>query len=386
MYDLEQLRREEFPQSAELAYMNHAGISPLPQRTKREAQHAIEQLATDPNSFFGKYALPAFESLHEALARHINAASPAEIVSTTTTSAALNAVAQALQWQPGDNILFCDIEFPSNAYPWMSLERDGVEPRCVPADNGGLTIRRVEQYANEHTRAVAVSAVQFFTGHRADLTAIGRFCREHGILFIVDAIQCIGHMTFDVQAMNIDILATGGMKSLLALPGAGFLYVREEVAETMRPRAIHGNSTVDYIHWLAYDLTPQPGAARFSSGTPNVVGMLSIAPSLALIRELGTAHIDAHTTALARYAGDALTREGYEIITPMDAAGPILTFRSRYDSETTDRLLQYLDDNRIVVCKHLDAGVDAYIRMSFHCYNVKDEIDRFVEVLRGFVS
>lgn len=366
--------------------MNHAGISPLPQRTKREAQYAIEQLAIDPNSFFGKYALPAFESLHESLARHINAASPAEIVNATTTSAALNAVAQAIQWQPGDNILFCDLEFPSNAYPWMSLERDGVEPRCVPADNGGLTVRRVEQYADEHTRAVAVSAVQFFTGHRADLTAIGRFCREHDILFIVDAIQCIGHMTLDVQAMNIDVLATGGMKSLMALPGAGFLYVREAVAETMRPRAIHGNSTVDYIHWLAYDLRPQPGAARFSSGTPNVAGMLSIAPSLALIRELGPDNIDAHTTALTQYAGDALTREGYEVITPIDAAGPIMTFRSGYDSETTDRLLQYLDQNRIVVCKHLDAGVDAYIRMSFHCYNVTDEIDRFMKVLRGFVS
>jgi len=386
MYDIEQLRRDEFPHSAELAYMNHAGISPLPQRTKREAQHAIEQLAVNPNRFFGQYALPALENLYPAIARHINAASPGEIVAATTTSAALNAVAQAIQWRPGENILFCDLEFPSNTYPWMSLERDGVEPRCVPADNGGLTLRRVEQYADEHTRAVAVSAVQFFTGHRADLAAIGRFCRERDILFIVDAIQCIGHMAIDVQAMNIDVLATGGMKSLLALPGAGFLYVREAVAEAARPRAIHGNSTVDYIHWLAYDLTMSPGAARFAGGTPNVAGMLAITPSLALINELGPEHIDAHTTALTRYAGEALTDEGYEIITPLDAAGPILTFRSRYDSETTDRLLQYLDENQLVVCKHLDAGTDAYIRMSFHCYNVRAEVDRFVETLRGFVN
>ena len=386
MYDIEQLRRDEFPHSAEFAYLNHAGIAPLPQRTKRETQQAIERLSNNPTDFFGKYASPAFEALYASIARHINAASPGEIVAATSTSAALNAIAQAVEGQPGDNILFCDLEFPSNAYPWMSLARDGVEARRVPSDNGGLTLARVEQYADGHTRAVAVSAVQFFTGHRADLTAIGRFCRQNNILFIVDAIQAIGHMTFDVQAMNIDVLATGGMKSLMALPGTGFLYVREAVAEATRPRLIHGNSTVDYIHWLAYDLTMQPGAGRFASGTPNVAGLLSIAPSLKLIAELGPDNIDAHTTALTRYTGEALKREGYEIITPLDAAGPILTFRSRYDSETTDRLVSYLEQNRVVVCKHLDAGTDAYIRVSFHCYNIAEEVDRFMEALQGFVN
>ncbi len=386
MYDVERLRRDEFPHSAELTYLNHAGISPLPQRSKREVQFAAEQLATDPNNFFGQYAMPALEALNKSIARYINAVSATEIVATTTTSAALNAVAQAIVWQPGDNILFADIEFPSNAYPWMSLARDGVESRRVPADNGGLTLRRVEQYADERTRAVAVSAIQFFTGQKADLAAIGRFCRERDILFIVDAIQAIGHMVIDVQAMNIDVLATGGMKSLLALPGAGFLYVREAVAEAARPRLIHGNATVDYLHWLAYDLTPAPGAARFTGGTPNLPGMLSVASSLALLTELGPEHIDAHTTALTRYAADCLTREGYEVITPLDAAGPIVTFRSRYDAETTDRLLAHLNDRRVVVCKHLDAGTGVYIRSSFHCYNVPEEIDRLVDGLRSFVS
>ncbi len=115
-------------------------------------------------------------------------------------------------------------------------------------------------------------------------------------------------------------------------------------------------------------------------------GMLSIAPSLALINELGPDNIDAHTTNLTRYAGGILTDEGYEVITPMDAAGPIVTFRSRHDSETTDRLVEFLARRQIVICKHLDAGGDAFIRMSSHCYNNREDIDRFVEGLRGFVN
>lgn len=386
MYDIDQLRREEFPHSAELTYLNHAGISPLPQRTKRVVQWVIEQLATDPNGFFDKHASPAFMTVQGALAGHINAATPGEIVPVSATSVGLNAVAQAGEWRNGDNILFCDLEFPSNAYPWMSLARDGVEARCVPADNGGLTLRRVEEYADERTRAVAVSSVQFFTGHRADLTAIGRFCREHGILFIVDAIQSIGHMHFDVEAMNIDVLATGGMKSLLALPGAGFMYVREAVTKTMRPRAIYPNATADYLHWLDYNLTPLPGAARFSTGTLNVPGVLAIASSLALIQELDPESIDAHTTSLSYYAAKILSGEGMEVVTPMDAVGPIVTVHSPFDAPITDRLVAYLADRRIVVCKHLDALGAAYIRLSFHCYNTTAEIDRFAETMRGFVS
>ncbi len=386
MYDVKALRQTEFPNSATLTYLNHAGVSPLPQRTKREVQNAAEALSGNANAFFGTVALPAFDTVRADLAGLLNAASAADIALSTSTSAALNGVAQSIAWRPGDNIIFCDQEFPSNAYPWMSLARDGVEARPIPTEHGGLTVRALESYVDDKTRAVAVSAVQFFSGHRADLMALGRFCHQRGILFIVDAIQAIGHMPIDVEAMHIDVLASGGMKSLLALPGAGVLYVRRSLADQMEPRMIHGNSTVDYLHWLKYDLTPQPGAARLSAGTPNLVGVLSIAASLSLIRELGPANIDAHTTALTHYAIDILTDEGYEVVTPREFAGPITTFRSRHDSETTDRLVQFLAEQQIIVCKHLDAAGAPYIRASVHCYNVREDIDRLVEGLEAFAG
>jgi len=386
MFDLAQLRREEFPFSADLTYLNHAAIAPLPTRSKREIQQAVEGLSNNPSDYFTRHGLPGLEAMAVRAARHINAAAPAEIVAATSTSAALNAVAQAIEWRPGDNILFCDVEFPANAYPWLSLTRDGAASRCVPAQNGGLTLDRVRDFADEHTRAVAVSAVQFLSGQRADLAGIGRFCHENGLLFIVDAIQAIGHIPIDVQAMHIDVLATGGQKSLLSLPGVGFLYVRQAVAEQMRPRLIHSNATADYIHWLAYDLTPLPGAARFSSGTPNMAGVMGMNVSLSLLAELGTANIDAHTMGLTRYGAEKLVAAGYEIITPLDAAGPILTFCSPFDSATTDRLIQYLAERQVVVGKHLDTEGNAYVRLSFHAYNVPAEIDRCLSEMATFVS
>jgi selenocysteine lyase/cysteine desulfurase len=298
-----------------------------------------------------------------------------------TTSAGLNAVAQAIAWQPGDNVLFCDVEFPANAYPWLSLARDGVEARLVPATDGGLTLAALEPYVDDRTRVIAASAIQFFTGHRTDLTAVGRFCQERGILFVVDAIQAIGHMAIDVQAMHIDVLACGGQKSLLALPGQGFLYVRQAVAEQLRPRFIGSNATVDYLHWLKYDTTPAVAAQRFMSGTLNIPGIVAVVESLGLIRELGVENIDRHTRALSDRATAVLTHLGYRVLSPQPAQGPIVTFAVDLSSEEADALVAALARQHVALVKHLDKEGNAYLRLSFHCYNTFEEIERFGEIL-----
>src|SRR5690606_31424514 len=108
------------------------------------------------------------EQLTQEIAAYINAQSAQEIVPVPSTSAGLSAIARSVEWQPGDNVLFCEIEFPSNAYPWLSLERMGVEVRQVPAVDGGLTLEALAPLVDERTRLVAASAIQFFTGHRTN--------------------------------------------------------------------------------------------------------------------------------------------------------------------------------------------------------------------------
>lgn len=382
MYDLDYLRRTEFHDLNDTVYLNNAGIAPLPQRTQHAVREATRQLSVQPNRFWEMEAVPTALALNESLARHINADSPSEIVFVTTTSMAINLVAQAFEWHPGDNILLSEVEFPSNAYPWLSLVRDGVEVRRLPVLNGGLTVEAVESFTDENTRLIAASSVQFFSGHRTDLKSIGTFCHDHGIIFAVDAIQSIGHIGIDVQAMHIDILATGGQKSLLALPGTGFMYVRQALADRLNPRIISSNGTKDFLHWLHYDLTPLPGAARFNTGTPNLLGIFSIAASLELMNELTLEAIDSHTRELSIDAHQQLEGHGLEVITPIDAIGPIVTFRSPLPVDDTDTLVRRLAEREVVVVKHLDAGGNPYIRLSFHCYNTLEEIDRFLEIFQ----
>lgn len=386
MYNIEWLRETEFPLTQTEIYFQNAGIAPLPVRTRDRMQWAVAGLSAQPSNFWVSDVIPLAQAFQSELATLIHAAEAAEIVPITTTSAGLNLVAQAIPWQPGDNLAFCELEFPANAYPWLSLARDGVEARPVPAIDGGLTLEALAQMVDGRTRLVAASAIQFFTGHRTDLAAIGAFCRERGIWFVVDAIQAIGHIPIDVQAMNIDILATGGQKSLLAAPGIGFLYVRREVAAQMEPRQISSTSTRNYLHWLHYDLTPADAAQRFSGGSPNLVGMAGVVESVRLLQELGIAAIDAHTQGLTAVAHQTLTDLGYHVITPSTAYGPIVTCHSGRSQADTDALIHYLSDQHITITKHLDRPGNPYLRLSFHAYNTAAEIGQFAQVMQQWAT
>ncbi|PJF31913.1 MAG: hypothetical protein CUN51_02940 [Candidatus Thermofonsia Clade 1 bacterium] len=379
-YDVEALRAEQFPVAAQTVYLNHAGISPLPRRAVLAMHEANERLMYNPSVAFSWF-MEREQAMRHNAARLINAESADEIVGVQSTSLGLNLVAQALPWRSGDNILLCDVEFPSNAYPWMRLtEQYGVEVRLIPARNGGLSVESLAHAADSRTRLVAVSAVQFLSGHRSDLQAIGDFCHAHNLIFAVDAIQAAGHMPIDVQAMHIGILAAGGQKSLMAPPGQGFLYVRSDLAEQMRPTIVGPNATEDWIHWLKYDLTPLKGAARFTMGTPNVSGIVGLNESLALLLELGVPNIDAYVTALVRQTRERLLERGYSVLTPPDHAG-ILTFRAAPDDARTDALIKALAERHIVVVKHWDAHDVPYVRASFHCYNIWAESERLLAAL-----
>ncbi|MCC7210090.1 MAG: aminotransferase class V-fold PLP-dependent enzyme [Anaerolineae bacterium] len=380
-YDVQALREAEFPISRESVYMNHAGVSPVPRRSADAMRQVVEYLLMDPAAAFGASFMKTDHACRESFRALINAQSADEIVLVQSTSLALNYLATAIPWVSGQNVVLCDVEFPSNVYPWMKLAERGVETRIIPARDGGLTPDAVADAIDGQTRVVTVSAVQFFTGHRSDLAALGALCRERGILFVVDAIQAVGHMAIDVQGMNIAALASGGQKSLMGPPGQGFLYVRGDLIPDLSPAFLSAASVVDYLHWLQYKLTPLPGAARFNTGTPNIVGTAGLLASLSLLHELGVSNIDAYTTALAGYAVDSLRARGYEVITPA-AHGPIVTFRAAPDDATTSALVSGLAARRFFVVKHWDRQGNAYIRVSLHGYNTPDEIDRFLVALK----
>src|SRR5262249_10443577 len=137
------------------------------------------------------------------------------------------------------------------------------------------------------TRLVSLSFVEFATGFRNDLGAVGQLCRERGALFLVDAIQGLGVFPLDVRRTPVDFLAADGHKWLLGPEGAGILYVRRERVDELRAVEVGWGSVVqghDFDH-IALDLKPHAG--RWESGTLNAGGILALGASLGLVLEMG---------------------------------------------------------------------------------------------------
>jgi|GEM_PF-150245 len=379
-YDVSALRTAEFPQMLNWVNLDNAASAATPLRTLNKMKQALDEKIGTSEWHIGKYPLELLGAFMASAAKFVNAESPQEIVYVEGCSVGLNLIAQALALQPGDNILLCDLEYPANVYPWMSLQRDGVIVKQVPSVSGGLTLPALRAAVDEQTRVVAASALQFFSGHRTDLAAIGKFCRERNILFVVDAIQSLGHMLMDVRQMNIDVLVTGGHKSLMTMPGTGFMYVREAVCAGLKPRVIGALSTASWLHYLKYDLTPQPGAMRFLIGTPNLVGVAGLIESMALLTELNREAIDRHTIRLAAHTLRMAQERGYELTTPQGEHGSIATFKSKLGKDQTTAYLQKIvEEEGIAIGRHLDREGHPHLRISFHCYNTEEEIARGFE-------
>jgi len=171
-----------------------------------EARHSVERAWEEYETLD--------QDLRQVLGRLINA-SPEEIALVQNTAEGINIAAHAIPFQPGDNVIFCDMEYPANVYPWMNLERRGVEVRIVPNREGGLALDDLEATIDQRTRVVAASSVEFLTGFRNDLQSIGELCRAKGIYFVVDGIQSLGVIPLDVRKCQIDMLSCGGPKWLM---------------------------------------------------------------------------------------------------------------------------------------------------------------------------
>jgi cysteine desulfurase/selenocysteine lyase len=369
---LEELR-QEFSLTRELTFLNHAATSPLPGRTRAAMTRFIEKRRFVRQTWEEYETLD--QDLRQALAQLINA-SPDEIALVQNTAEGINIAAHAIPLQPGDNVVFCDMEYPANVYPWLNLERQGVEARIVPNREGGLALHDLEEHVDQRTRVVAASSVEFLTGFRNDLKDIGELCKARGIYFVVDGIQSLGVIPLDVRECHIDLLSCGGPKWLLGPCGLGFLFCRQELIEEMIPPYAGATSVVDFENFRDYDLTFLPDAKRFELGTPNLVGMVGLLASVNLLLEVGIEEIQHWTLHLTEVLIEDLQKRGYRIASCLrpEHRSAIVSF----PTPDVEADYQKLTANKVIVSLR-----ENYIRVSPHCYNTEEEVLRVGQVLDG---
>jgi selenocysteine lyase/cysteine desulfurase len=314
------------------------------------------------------------EEVRAAAARLIGARA-SEIAFVRSTSEGLSLVASGLAWEPGDNVVSVADEYPSNVYPWFGLQRFGVETRLLARPRLRFTADDVAAVVDARTRVVAVSAVDWQSGFRADLAALGELCRARGILFVIDGIQAVGAVQVDVAASGVDVLAAGGHKWLLGPEGCGLLFVSERVVERIRPVVLGWKSVANAGVYLPYHFDLRPDAARLEPGSAPHLGIHAFGAAIDLLLEVGLPAIEARVLDLTEQLAAGLQALGATILSPRAPAerSAILTFT--------------LDDTRVLYRTLVDAGIVVRprlggIRLAPHFYNDADDVARVLDVVR----
>jgi selenocysteine lyase/cysteine desulfurase len=363
-------RHPEFDQAPGLVYLNHAAVAPWPERTRvAVARFAAENQLHGARHYERWLTVEA--RLRGQLRRLIGAADDAEIALLKSTSEALSVVAHGLDWQPGESVVTAHEEFPSNRVVWQSLAPLGVTTRLVRLDGADDPEAVLFASVDDSTRLLSISAVQYASGLRMDLARIGAFCRERGILFCVDAIQQLGALPFDVEAIHADFVAADGHKWLLGPEGLALFYCRGEHLERLRLHQYGWHMLAERGDYTQQAWTPADDATRFECGSPNMLGIHGLSASLSLFEELGMATVAERIGHHAGRRADALAaRDDCELLSPADPerrAG-IVTFRPLVaDHAVLHRTLQQAG----LVCAKRAGG----IRLSPHFWHGDADID-----------
>ena len=373
MLDLETLR-SEFPVTRSWIYLNHAGIAPISLRVHRAMQGLLKDV--EENGMVNHAAwMETVQRTRIAAARMLNA-QPSEIAFVKNTTEGILIVASGIRWRRGDNVVIAEREFPANVYPWLNLKPKGVEVRFAREVEGCIPIEEVARLIDARTRVVSLSAVEFATGYRNDLDALGALCHERGVLFCVDAIQGLGALPVDVRRSNIDVLSADGHKWLLGPEGAGVFYCARAASRKIDVAGLGWGGVVNPTDFLNYDATPAPTAERFESGTLNTAGIYGLRAALDLLLSVGIAEIEARILALTDRLCAGLREKGYRVHSPRgpsEKSGIVTFSHERHDAGD---LLRRLREHRIV-----GALRDGKVRLSPHFYNTEAEIDRVIEIL-----
>ncbi len=349
---------------SDMVYLNHAAVAPLSFRVrdavdKYQTRRALKGIEPYP------WILKTIQETRELLAQMMGASAD-QIAFVMNTSDGINILAQGVDWQPGDHVLINDLEFPANAYPFLNLRRRGVEVDVIHAKNYKITKDQIAAQLTHQTKLVSLSHVQFATGAKADLTAIGKLCRERDILFAVDAIQSLPHSSVDVERDKIDFLACGGQKWMMSDTGIAFIYASDRALERMHQ---------GYLGWLSienpFDFTLRPeelrvGAGRFENGTLNFAGITALNASLKFFFAFGLKEMERAVLDLSGYLIDRLEQRGVEVITPKaetERAGIV-----SFNFPDAEKVFERLHHENIIISLR-----QGRLRVSPHFYNTEEE-------------
>jgi selenocysteine lyase/cysteine desulfurase len=359
-------------------FFHNAGHAPLLKPVKAVIESYLDELsqlsAADIES------IERLEQLRGNCAQLVGAEID-EIGFAGNTSYGLNLAVLGLNIQSGDEIIIADNEFPAVVYPFRALEQKGAVLRMAPTPDGHVSLEEIDRLVSPRTRMLVVSFVQYFNGHRNDIKAMGEFCCERDIFFVVDAIQGVGCCPLNAHECYIDLLACGGAKWLLSIPGSGFFFLSKDGKRDLRSYTTGWFGVdwqMDFTDMHHFDLEPFDDPRRYNLGTYPFAQLWALNAATNYLLDLGIDSIYRHSTELIdQVVSYVEASEFYEVRSSMkpEHRSGFISIASPAGAD----LAGYLSE-RGVVLSYREGG----IRISMNMYNTLGDVGKFLNYLDDF--
>jgi selenocysteine lyase/cysteine desulfurase len=374
--------RQEWFEFENATYLNLAGMAPMPKVSLKAVQATIEAKKfphQKPDSMF--FEIP--NRLRANIAQLIGAKSE-EVALTTGASAGVSAVAYALAWKPGDEVLTSRAEFPLQYTAWKPMEeREGIHLKIVAPQGKFLAADDVIGALTPRTRLVSISHVRFDDGTLLDVPRVAEACHKQGALLLLDVSQSCGAVPMHVTELGADFLVCAGYKWLLGAFGTGFFWIKKELLASVRPAP---------FYWMAVDGSDNFAKLDFSNPKPAASAKRWDTPEWASHFNFNLAALDASVEFVLRAKPETVAAHNHDLIDSMFARLPVdrcvaaspldRNFRGPYGCflartpEKTAELYNKLREQNVFVSLR-----ESKIRVSPYLFNTIQDIDRLVSLI-----
>lgn len=359
--------RARIPAASRWTWLNHAGFAPVPDTAVAQGRWALEVQARDALAGIAELEREA-ERVRGRCAALVGVGRD-ELTFVRNTSHGLSLVAAGLDWRDGDVVLCATSEeYPSNVYPWLRLAPRGVEVRPVPAPGGRLDVDAFAAAGCARTRLVTVSSVQYATGWRVDLAALGQLCRDRGWLLCVDAIQSLGAIPLEASALGVHFVAADAHKWMLGPAGIGVLAVAR--GAPVDPVIVGWKSTKEALNFDQVKLDLREDAARFEEGTPSYATIAAMGASVDLLLALGVESVWSRVRHLGDVLREHLAAQGDAVLDTPEAHRSGAVFFAPGRGTAEERAARLAAAGVQVAVRR------GRVRVSPHAYNTEDEVRR----------
>ena len=388
------MNRDDFPMlKHDYIYFDNGATTFKPKVVIDEINNYYENYSV--NAHRGDYDLSKkvdelYDETRNTVKRFINAKDSREIIFTKGTTEGMNMIIFGFMknyLKRGDEVLITKTEHASNVLPWFTLEKElGVVVKYIPLDDYEVTIDNVKKSITDKTKVISLAWITNTIGDIRPINEITKLAHSHNILVVVDGAQSLPHMKTDVQNSDIDFLAFSAHK-MLGPTGVGVLYGKYEYLNQMLPINYGGgmNAFFESDKSLEYKELP----LRLEAGTMNIAGILAFRKAIEYLESIGMEKIEEYDHELRKYLVNKLASiENVTIYNANKASSVVLFNINGIFSEDTSLFLNHYHicvraGNHCAKMVKDEIGVKNTCRISLYFYNTKEEIDKFIEVMKG---